>query len=584
MGHNRLEWVTISAAGSLAMFIGRVIEWGPRFTEDSMFRTSASLLSTGLALVFGASMAVATERAIIVFDASGSMWGQIDGKTKLEIARESLGEVLEAVPEDRELGLVAYGHRRKGRCDDIQMVVPVGSGTVPEITSSANKLNPRGKTPLSASVRMAAEALNYKEQRATVILLTDGLETCNTDPCAVGTELGEIGADFTAHVVGFGLSDEQGAQVACLAENTGGKYVQAKDATELVAALTETVITLASKKAAERVAIRPFLDANLKAVVTLADGGERIGDNAVEWTLAKLDKEGKPLDQTTSYGPVLVMYQEPGSYQLAAALGNATAEANIELAEDRLTDVSLNLNAGYISLIGRRNANAHPDRGVLWEVDLPDGRKASRHGATATFLVPAGNRPVRANLGNAVLEAEVNLAAGQAVEREFIISSGRLVPYALFVEGGLQVGDNVRFDVLSGKPDADGQRRRFGTNYGNGKDFDLPPGNYLLRATAGKAVGEIPVTVRGNESIEPKVVLNAGMLVIYAPGGNRLDIMEARRDVSGRRKSVGTSYGESWQVVLPEGNYVVRVHKKDSTQAQGSASIKAGESTTVTVE
>ena len=543
-----------------------------------MFQAPARLLSTGLALVFGASMAAATERAIIVFDASGSMWGQIDGRSKLEIARESLGEVLQSVPESQELGLVVYGHRRKGRCDDIQLVVPVGPGNGPDMTASANRLAPRGKTPLSGSVRAAAEALNYTEQRATVILLTDGLETCNTDPCAVGTELNEGGADFTAHVVGFGLTDEQGAQVACLAENTGGKYVPAKDATQLVAALTETVITLVSKKAAERVAIRPFLDANLNAVVTLTDGGEQLGDSAVEWTLARIDAKGKPQDETKSYGSVLVMYQEPGSYRLAAALGDATAEANIELEFDSLTDVSLNLDAGYISLIGRRNADAHPDRGVLWEVDLPDGRKASRHGATATFLVPAGNRPVRANLGNAVLEAEVDLAAGQAVEREFIISSGRIVPYALFTEGGPQVGDNVRFDVLSGRPDASGQRKRFGTNYGDGKDFDLPPGNYLLRATAGKAVGEMPVTVKGNESIEPKVVLNAGTLLIYAPGGNRLDI------VDGQSKSVGTSYGESWQVVLPEGDYLVRVRKKDNTQAQSTASITAGESTTITVQ
>ena len=543
-----------------------------------MFQAPARLLSTGLALVFGASMAAATERAIIVFDASGSMWGQIDGKSKLEIARESLGEVLQSVPESQELGLVVYGHRRKGRCDDIQLVVPVGPGTGPDMSASANRLAPRGKTPLSASVRTAAEALNYREQRATVILLTDGLETCNTDPCAAGTELSEAGADFTAHVVGFGLTDEQGAQVACLAENTGGKYVPAKDAGELVAALTETMITLVSKKAAERVAIRPFLDANLKAVVTLTDGGEQLGDSAVEWTLARLDADGKPQDETTSYGPVLVMYQEPGSYRLAAALGDAIAEADIELEFDSLTDVSLNLDAGYISLIGRRSADAHPDRGVLWEVDLPDGRKASRHGATATFLVPAGNRPVRANLGDTALEAEVDLAAGQAVEREFIISSGRIVPYALFTEGGPQVGDNVRFDVLSGRPDASGQRKRFGTNYGDGKDFDLPPGQYLLRATAGKAVGELPVTVKGNESIEPKVVLNAGTLLIYAPGGNRLDIMD------GKSKSVGTSYGESWQVVLPEGDYLVRVRKKDNTQAQSSASITAGESTTITVQ
>ena len=82
-----------------------------------------------------------------------------------------------------------------------------------------------GKTPLSAAVKQAAEALRYTEDKATVVLITDGLETCNADPCALGKELEQSGVDFTAHVVGFGLTADEGRQVACLAENTGGKYV-----------------------------------------------------------------------------------------------------------------------------------------------------------------------------------------------------------------------------------------------------------------------------------------------------------------------------------------------------------------------
>ena len=80
----------------------------------------------------------------------------------------------------------------------------------------------------------------------------------------MGTELSEAGADFTAHVVGFGLTDEQGAQVACLAENTGGKYVPAKDATELVAALTETV----SVDTARKVTITIIIFKTLKVLVS----------------------------------------------------------------------------------------------------------------------------------------------------------------------------------------------------------------------------------------------------------------------------------------------------------------------------
>jgi Ca-activated chloride channel family protein len=184
----------------------------------------------------------AGEQAIIVLDASGSMWGQIDGKPKLEIARETLATVLRDAPPDMALGLVAYGHREKGNCDDIELVVPVRAGSAGDIAKAAAGMRFLGMTPLSASVEQAAQALRFTEQKATVILITDGLETCKADPCALGKELEQSGVDFTAHVVGFGLSAEEGKQVACLAENTGGRYIAANDAGALAAALTETVV------------------------------------------------------------------------------------------------------------------------------------------------------------------------------------------------------------------------------------------------------------------------------------------------------------------------------------------------------
>ena len=124
----------------------------------------------------------AADKAIIVLDASGSMWGQINGKPKLMIAREALHTVLQTLPPDLELGLMAYGHSEKGSCEDIELVVPPAAGTASAITTAADNMKFLGKTPLTAAVKQAAEALKYTEDKATVILITDGLETCNADP------------------------------------------------------------------------------------------------------------------------------------------------------------------------------------------------------------------------------------------------------------------------------------------------------------------------------------------------------------------------------------------------------------------
>lgn len=65
--------------------------------------------------------------AILVFDASGPMWGQIDGVNKIVIARDVASQLLTDLPDNRRLGLIAYGHNRKGDCRDIEMLAPVGS-------------------------------------------------------------------------------------------------------------------------------------------------------------------------------------------------------------------------------------------------------------------------------------------------------------------------------------------------------------------------------------------------------------------------------------------------------------------------
>jgi Ca-activated chloride channel family protein len=179
--------------------------------------------------------------AILVFDASGSMWGQVEGKTKAEIARSVVSDLLNQIPADRRLGLVAYGHRRAGDCNDIEELVPVGTDRE-AIRKQVNALAFKGKTPLTSAVRIAAEKLRYREGKATVILVSDGAESCNADPCALGAELEAAGVDFTVHVVGFGLpSKTEAAGLQCLAAATGGKYFSANNASELGQALKQTV-------------------------------------------------------------------------------------------------------------------------------------------------------------------------------------------------------------------------------------------------------------------------------------------------------------------------------------------------------
>ena len=196
-----------------------------------------------LGSVSTAAIAQDQPNTILVLDGSGSMWGQIDGVAKITIAQEVVSGLLEDFPADQGLGLTVYGHRERGNCTDIETIVAPAPGTVSDIVSAVNGIKPLGKTPMTDAVIAAAEALRYTEDSATVILVSDGVETCNPDPCAAARLLEEAGIDFTTHVVGFDVSDPEAlAQMQCIADETGGQFLTASNADELDLAMASMVM------------------------------------------------------------------------------------------------------------------------------------------------------------------------------------------------------------------------------------------------------------------------------------------------------------------------------------------------------
>ena len=172
-------------------------------------------------------------QAMLVFDASGSMWGQINGEAKISIAKNALNNVVSNWDKNVHLGLIAYGHRKKGDCNDIQTLVPIGQLDKKGMITKVKAIKPKGKTPISRSLKKAAEGLRYTEEKATVILISDGKETCDADPCATAKALEVEGIDFVAHVIGFDVDKQTGEQLKCIADSTGGEYFSAKNASSL---------------------------------------------------------------------------------------------------------------------------------------------------------------------------------------------------------------------------------------------------------------------------------------------------------------------------------------------------------------
>lgn len=199
-----------------------------------------------------------TDDAVIVFDGSGSMsemgFNDLDEPRIFE-ARRAMRQAIPQIAPFRRLGLVVYGPGSDATCQNIQLRFPPQPDAAPRLLAEVDALRPAGDTPLTAAVRRAAGVLGAPSAEGTVVLVTDGKETCGGAPCQLAAELAAEAPGLTVHVIGFKVRGDYfswGSQgetdytdtttvAQCLAERTGGLYVNTETVAELVAALQDTL-------------------------------------------------------------------------------------------------------------------------------------------------------------------------------------------------------------------------------------------------------------------------------------------------------------------------------------------------------
>lgn len=192
-----------------------------------------------------------TEDAMIVFDASGSMAGNMNQGIATTIprigeVRSALAQVLPSVTRLRRVGLITYGPGPYQQCN-VELKLKPTPNAADIIMREVNALTPAGKTPLTAAVEQAAEVLDYRAKPGLIVVLTDGEETCGGSPCDLGKQLHAEAMQLTVHIIGFRMKDfswtgEQSILDAkCLADKNGGLYISAESKQDLVEALEKTL-------------------------------------------------------------------------------------------------------------------------------------------------------------------------------------------------------------------------------------------------------------------------------------------------------------------------------------------------------
>ncbi|PVE11025.1 von Willebrand factor type A [Streptomyces scopuliridis RB72] len=185
----------------------------------------------------------------LVLDVSGSMRTRdIDGQSRMAAAKQAFNEVLDAVPQEVELGIRTLGADYPGKdtkvgCKDTKQLYPVGPLDRTEAKTAVATLAPTGWTPIGPALLGAADDLEGDgDATRRIVLITDGEDTCAPlDPCEVAREIAAKGIHLTIDTLGLVPDDKTRRQLTCIAEATGGTFTSVQHTDELSRRVTQLV-------------------------------------------------------------------------------------------------------------------------------------------------------------------------------------------------------------------------------------------------------------------------------------------------------------------------------------------------------
>lgn len=176
---------------------------------------------------------------LVVLDVSGSMAEVIDGKSMMDIAKDSIREFTLDLPGDANIGLRAYGHEGKDQgltkeqsCNNTELVYDIQRLNSEEFQAIIDPFEPTGWTPIALSLQEAKKdfaSFTGEENTNLVYIVSDGAETCDGDPVAAAEELADSNIQPIINVIGFNVNTDGQRHLKEIADAGGGIYTDVEN-------------------------------------------------------------------------------------------------------------------------------------------------------------------------------------------------------------------------------------------------------------------------------------------------------------------------------------------------------------------
>mgnify|MGYP002401362465 CR=1 FL=1 len=430
-----------------------------------------------------AQPAAAQAPIIFIYDASGSMWGTLQGKTKMQIASDVLTKTVNGLPDNQPIGLVAYGHRKKEDCQDVEFLVNADNGAKKTVTNYLKNIKPLGRTPLAYSAMQVIAYLRQSKTKATIILVTDGIESCGGNICDVIRDAKKEGIDFRLHIVGFGLKANETEQLKCAAGAGDGNYYDAADAGGLGDVLNEATAATVDEPAGN-------------FTVYAVKNGKPVD------AIIKAFKPGTSdlVRSVRTYRDTGIFYLPPGKYDLEAApledsKISAVKRPGINHTEGKTTHQDFSFDGGKFRVTTTNNGKGWDAVVKIYNTGTNTTAAAGRtYGDPTLYEVNAGKYDVEVTAmvieGTSVSYRMNNMEIkpGQVTEFTHEFKSGTAMIGAKAADGLVDALVKIT-DVRTKKQVAAG--RTYTSEGSNPKKFILNPGTYTVAITGlGKHAGK----------------------------------------------------------------------------------------------
>ncbi|HII39566.1 TPA: VWA domain-containing protein [Candidatus Micrarchaeota archaeon] len=249
--------------------------------------------------------------AEVIIGASRSMDGEVSGVRKIDIAKQFVGAFVDRV-SSMKTGFRVYGSQYDETdvraCVDTRLILPIRAVDSAEVKEAISEIEPNGRTPLTYALSQAVYDFDSNDERKLLVVVSDGLESCGLDPCAVANEL--KAKKIRVFAVGFDIDERGRDELRCLAKETDGQYVDASNYRELI-----DVVDLLFVKKVVVDSVQPVL----LGQTVLEDGNDfrrvRIdfkAENKLDSTQVRPSIEGLPANSTVYFEP-LFFYLNAGT-------------------------------------------------------------------------------------------------------------------------------------------------------------------------------------------------------------------------------------------------------------------------------